>query len=577
MVSVNVINPKTREIFTIPVTNSGENHMICPVCSKDRKKKTNKCFSYNNLKGVGHCSHCDITLVVQRENENKAIFKPFKRPKWSNGTKVSDRALKWLQSRGISEKTVLKMDIGEGVVYMPQIDRETNVLKFPYFFNGECINIKYRDGAKNFRMESGAELIMYNLDNAVNAEQVVIVEGEIDCMSMVEAGYLNTVSVPNGAGGTNMSWLDHAMEVFKEETQFIIAVDNDPAGDKLKAELIRRLGAENCMIVVFKDCKDANDCLQKYGIQGIIESMSVASEVPMEGVFTSSDIDKEIDDFYHNGLPKGCKTGPAELDELCSFHLGYLSVFTGIPGMGKSEVVDFICTKLNVLYGWKVAYYSPENYPLQLHFSKIAEKLIGKPFEGYNKMNPVELDLAKRHFKDNFFFIKPEEDLSLDNILLHVRKLIRKKGIKIFVIDAWNKLEHMFQNSETQYISRELDRLTMFCEKNQVHLALVAHPTKMVKDKQTGLFEVPSLYNISGSAAFYNKCSLGFSIHRDKEGLTEVHVQKVKFKHWGQTGMCKLQWNRQNGRYSSPNYYDDTNWILEDVHQSNIFDGDAPF
>jgi twinkle protein len=514
--------------------------------------------------------------------ENNGNLKAFKRPKWSNGTNISDKGIKWLESRGISQKTAIKMKLGEGLVFMPQKGAEVNTIQFPYYFNGELINVKYRDGAKNFRMEAGAELIFYNIDSVLNADTVIIVEGEMDCLSMIEAGYEHCVSVPNGASATSMSWLDHAMDYFGEDKKYIIAVDNDSAGAVLRDELIRRLGDDCCSLVVFKDCKDANECLQKYGIQGIIESMSQAKEVPQSGVYTARDIEDRIDNFYRNGLPKGAKLGVEDMDRLCSWHPGYFSVITGIPGMGKSEVVDFVCCRLNVAHGWKIAYYSPENYPLELHFSKIAEKLIGKPFEGSGKMNLYDLEQVKTYFNDNFFFIKPEEDLSLDSILNHVRGLIRRKGIKMFVIDAWNKLEHMYTTNETQYISKELDKLAIFCEKYQVHLALVAHPTKMNKDKRTGETERPNLYSISGSAAFFNKCSLGICIHRDKEGLTEFEVQKVKFKHWGFPGLAKLTWNRVNGRYGHGQYYDDTNWLNRYSGEGLTYnfkdeDGDAPF
>lgn len=578
MNTLTVKDLKTGTEYQIQVTASGENHMPCPVCSHERKKKNAKCFSYNVSKGVGHCSHCDATLVSQRQIENKADFKPYKRPKWHNSTQLSDRLIKWLQGRGIGQKTALKMRLGEGLAFLPQKGVEVNCIQFPYFFREEVINIKYRDGEKNFKLETGAQLIAYNLDSVLDANTVIVVEGEMDCLSMVEAGYTNTISVPNGANAGSMTWLDHCLEVLSPDVKWVLGLDNDPPGNNLKAELIRRLGAENCSTVVFKDCKDANECLVKYGIQGIIESMSEAKDVPLSGIFTSTDIIQDIEDYFNNGLPRGCKIGNPQVDDLISFHPGHMSVWTGIPGMGKSEIVDYVCCRLNVMHGWKTAFYSPENYPLQLHFSKIAEKLVGKTFDGRDKINEVELRQAIKYFASNFYFIKPEDDLSLDSILSHVKILVKKKGINIFVIDAWNKIEHMFTTNETQYISKELDKLTIFCEKNQVHLALVAHPTKMMKDKATGLYEVPNLYNISGSAAFYNKCSLGVSVHRDKDGLTELHVQKVKFKHWGKTGMVKLAWNFHNGRYSTPGeYFDDTNWINKSVQTSFDDLGDAPF
>jgi twinkle protein len=385
----------------------------------------------------------------------------------------------------------------------------------------------------------------------------------MDCLALYECGFKNVVSVPNGAGlgKINFDYLDNSIDSFSEDTQFILAVDNDQAGQNLQNELARRLGFENCTYVRFKDCKDANDCLIKYGIQGVTEAMNAAKEFPIEGVFNANDIEEEIYSYYNNGLPKGSGIGMAEIDNLIRFQEGYLTTITGIPGHGKSEFLDFILCKLNVSHEWKTALYSPENHPLELHFSKFAEKITGKSFEGVNRMSPADLRQMIDYHAKNFFFINPKENFTLDNILDSVRSLVRKKGIKAFVIDAWNKLDHQYTTSETKYISEQLDKIVMFCERNKVHCFLVAHPTKISKNRDTGLYEVPNLYSISGSANFYNKTANGLTVYRNYEtGQTEVYIQKVKFKHWGQTGCVHLGWDSTNGRYfkDTPNY---DNWI----------------
>ena len=94
-----------------------------------------------------------------------------------------------------------------------------------------------------------------------------------------------------------------------------------------------------------------------------------------------------------------------------------------------------------------------------------------------------------------------------------------------------------------------------------VHLFLVAHPTKVMKDKKTGLIEVPNLYSISGSANFYNKTSNGITVYLNRQtNKSEIHIQKVKFKHWGQVGMVEMFWDKFNGRYYEQ-CPDRENWI----------------
>lgn len=558
-----VIDLKTKEVYQITVTKNGENQQVCPVCSHTRTKKTDKCFSFNLLKGAGKCNHCGAVLVEKRDLLIKTARIEYKRPLFKNCTQYSNKAKEFFTARKISEKTLLELKVTESVEWMPKAGKEVPTINFNYFRYGELINVKYRAAGKDFKLAKDAELIFYNLDCVFDNDTIIIVEGEMDCLAMYEAGYKNVISVPNGAtlGKCNLEYLDNCIELFSEDIKFILAVDNDAAGNNLQNELGRRLGFENCTFVKFKDCKDANECLIKYGINGIIESMQDKKEFPIEGVFNAVDIKDSILNFYKNGLPKGVGIGMGEIDSFIRFQEGYLTTITGIPGHGKSEFLDFILCRLNISHGWKTALYSPENMPLELHFSKFAEKMIGKPFEGHDRINDIELNRMIDYHSDNFYFINPSENFTLENILSSVKALIRKKGIKAFVIDAWNKLDHKYTTSETKYISEELDRIVLFCQRNNVHCFLVAHPTKIMKNKDTGMYEVPNLYSISGSANFFNKTANGITVYLNKEtGMSEIYIQKVKFKHWGQTGCVHLNWDYRNGRYykGTPNY---DNWL----------------
>jgi twinkle protein len=558
-----VIDLKTKKEYTIEPNKTGENTMTCPECSPNRKKKTDKCFGYNVQKGAGRCNHCGIVLVEKKEFESKRTEIEYKRPLFKSSSKYSDDVIKFFTARLISEKTLLELNITEAIEWMPKNKAEINTINFNYFRLGELINVKYRGKNKDFKLFKDAELIFYNLDALINNDTVIIVEGEMDVCAMYEAGYKNVISVPNGCtekGNINMDYLDNCIEFIDESTKFILALDNDIVGNRLKDELARRLGYENCYTVTFKDVKDANDCLIKYGIQGIIESLSDKKEFPIIGVFDANDIKDDIYNYYNNGLPSGCGIGMAEMDKYLKFQEGYLTTITGIPGHGKSEFLDFLLCRLNISHGWKTALYSPENHPLELHFSKFAEKMIGKPFEGINRLSPLDLTNMIEYHAKNFYFINPENNFKLENILDSVKQLVRKKGVKAFVIDAWNKLDHQYTANETKYISEQLDKITRFCEINKVHCFLVAHPTKIRKDDK-GNYEIPNLYSISGSANFYNKTANGITVYRNFDtNTTEIHIQKVKFKHWGETGCIHLAWNRDNGRYykGTPN---NDNWL----------------
>lgn len=566
---MNIICKENRTEYILDIKGTPtEEKLLCPVCSNDRKKKTLKCLSWNNQNNLGKCHHCGAAFYLKKEKEKDFIYE---KPVWKNKTDLPDVIVKWFEERKIKQEILKKLKITNGLEFMPQIGKEVNTIQFNYFRDSELINIKYRDNQKNFKLYKNAELIFYNIDATKYHEEIIIVEGEIDCLSMIQAGYENTVSVPNGANlsKNNLQYIDNSIDLLAGK-KIIIAVDNDLAGRKLREDISERFGKENCEYIEFKDCKDANECLIKYGIQGIIESCSQPKQFPLEGVFTIKDFENEIDDMYINGLDKGVSTG------IEGFNLnivkGYITTVTGVPSHGKSDWLDNICLHLKINHDWKGAFYSPENKPTQLHFSKMARKLIGKHWDGTGRISDSEKELVKKYLDKSFWFIKPEKDFTLQSILNKVRNLQLRHGIDFFVIDAWNKLEHRHNDKQTDYIGRAMDELALFCEANNLHCFLVAHPTKMPK-KENGKYEVPTLYNIAGSANFYNKTDNGVCVYRDFDtGITRVFIQKIKFDHWGSDSYCDYNYELNSKRYfvigSNPDY---SNWITKKEKQTEIY------
>jgi twinkle protein len=531
---------------------TGQVYTICPKCSHERKKKTDKCLGVNLDKQVWHCNHCNWKgwLPKQIAIDEKVYVKP----EWKNKTDLSDKAIKWFEKRGLDQKTISDWKISEGVEWMPQTQKDENTIQFNYFDeNEELINIKYRDARKNFKLHKDAKLIFYGLNLFKFDLNAFLVEGEVDALSMYKSGYKNVLSVPNGANvsNNNLQYFDYISERFNETPTIYLCFDNDNAGRQLTEEFATRLGKEKCKLVTFKDCKDANECLQKYGIQGIIESIQDAKDYPLEGVFTIQDMENEIFDLYENGLDRGVNIGFDKFDRLLTFVKGYITTITGIPGHGKSDFVDEMVIRLMLGHGWKTAFFSPENKPTKLHFSKLARKIIGKSWDSQyrNRMNDMEVKMAMKSMNEKVWFIKPEKDFTLESILEHIKNLKIRFGLDAFVIDAWNKLEHKYNQSETKYIGESLEKLSIFCEQYNLHCFLVAHPRKINKDKQTGKYEIPNLYDIAGSSNFYNKTDNGISVYRTFENKTFVYVQKVKFSHWGTIGQSEYTYDLSSGRY----------------------------
>lgn len=547
-----IISLETKQQYEISPNKNGENISICPECSHNRKpqNKRKKCFSWNEEKKTGYCNNCNAKFV---EYKPFKTTKEYKVPEWKNKTELSNKAVKYFESRMISQSTLVKMKIYSDNEYI-QEHGNVEVMQFPYFFNEKLVNIKSRGPLKSFKFVSECELIFYNLDSVLKYDEIIITEGEFDCLSFIQIGFENCISVPNGGGKKTLPFLDDYIELF-DNKQIYIATDNDLPGIELRNELIRRFGSERCKIVLFKDCKDANEYLIKYGGLELAETIKNAFELPVEGIVN---INNQYDDIYNlflHGLQKGKGILIDDIDKIVSWETSRLAVWTGIPGHGKSEVLDWFNCLLNIHHGWKVAYFSPENYPIKYHYAKLASKIIGRPFKsGYIDNDTFEE--AFQYIQENFFFIYPEEDMTFKNIIEKAKYTVKKYGVKILVIDPYNKIEHLREKgeTETEYVSRFLDSISIFMKKYDVLVHLVAHPRKMDKDG-TKKFERPTLYDINGSANFYNKCDYGISIYRDKqEQQTEIHFLKVKFRHLGEGGTVIKRYNYNNGRYEDLNF-----------------------
>src|ERR1035437_4851561 len=184
MSDINGFEIEKRNQYNLP---ENAKHTTCPLCSESRKKKTEKCATLFCDTGLGFCSHCGERFQLHTYKK-KADIKPYVKPEWKNNTELSDKVTKWFEGRGISQFTLRMMKITEGTEWMPQTKKPENTIQFNYFRNGELINIKYRDGAKNFKLVKDAERIFYNLDSCHISKDIIIVEGEIDCLSFVEVG-----------------------------------------------------------------------------------------------------------------------------------------------------------------------------------------------------------------------------------------------------------------------------------------------------------------------------------------------------------------------------------------------------
>ena len=535
----------------------GKTQGVCPNCSHNRKPKNkkNKCASYDWERGLGTCHNCNTTFQLHTYLRKGDTEKVYVRPDAIDVVdpeELGSKVYQWFKTRGISQQTLNDLNITEGSEYMPQTGKHENTIQFNYMMGNELINIKYRDGHKNFKLYKGAEKIFYNINSVVGFDQVYIVEGEMDVLSFHEAGIFNVVSVPNGAtiNNNNLDYLDNCIDYFLDKEKIIIAVDQDEAGEALQQELIRRLGAEICYIINFQDVKDANEYLLKYGKEKLRETASNSKPVPLENVTTFKDIENEVADFVKNGFKPGYQIGIRNFDDIFSTYTSQFITVTGIPSSGKSDFVDQMVVGYNINYNWKTAFASPENAPTYLH----AHKLLRKFWQGMptrHDINGEKWNKLSQHVDDNFFFIDMER-YTLESVLRKGAELVKRKGIKCLVIDPFNKIRDTETKTEdvNRYTMEYLTKIETFCKKYDTLVFIIAHPTKMYRDKE-GNIEEPTMYNIKGGGEWYDASYHGILVHRDYENKTvKAKILKVKFQNLGENGAeAHFRWEPKSGSF----------------------------
>jgi len=527
----------------------------CPLCSHTRKPKNQKaqCASYDWERGLGTCHNCDTTFQLhtyQRKGSSERVYVRPETP--ANFNEVSTNVETWFGTRGISKQTLRDLHVSEGSEFMPQTGKQENTIQFNYFMGDQLINVKYRDGRKNFKLFKGAEKVFYNINSIVGYDNCVIVEGEMDVLALHEAGIPNAISVPNGAtlNNNNLDYLDNCIDYFDDKTRIILAVDADEPGQMLQRELVRRLGAEVCYIIDFNGNKDANDYLLEHGAESLRNAIHSARPVPLENVSTLKDVEDELRDFVKNGFKPGFQIGLKNFDKIFSTYTGQFITVTGIPSSGKSDFVDQMVVGYNNNYGWKTAYASPENQPVYLH----AHKLMRKHWQDMPNVGDIGNDKWQQvtnHVNDNYFFIDMDK-YSLEAVLRKGAELVKRKGIKCLVLDPFNKIRDVDAKSDdvNRYTMDYLAKIEAFCKKYDVLTFIVAHPTKMYKT-QDGKIEEPTMYNIKGGGEWYDASYHGLLVHRDYEAkTTKVKVLKVKFQNLGENGgESHFTWEPRSGSF----------------------------
>lgn len=545
----------------------------CPACAKDRKKKHTKTLSVTVAGDdvLYQCWHCNLSGKYTRRRAvdfvKRSNVKAISIPKESDPSVID----KYLLKRGIDPVSVYGFNLVSGTKFFNG-EGELDAIGFVY---GDDEAVKWRSVQGKHFTQDGAAQTLWGIERVEEkAKQLVIVEGEIDCLAMVCAAVPNSCSVPNGAPqkvsnrrvdpseDKKFGYVWRAKKEIEAAERIVLAVDRDEPGEALAEELARRIGRAKCYRVQWPDgCKDANDALINLGADKLQELVDKAEPMPLQGVYSADEYGDDIADLYQQGLMGGVSTGIPSVDDLMTIVPGQLSIITGLPGSGKSSFVDQIMHNLAENENWKFAVASFEN-PVPIHIAKLSELHIGKPFfEGpTERMTYDESQEALGWVNEHFLFLdqKDGEPTTIDSILDRAKQAVMRLGVRGLVIDPYNYITPAIRSTDNEHqgINLMLTRMLSFARAHDVHIFFVAHPAKMMTGPD-GETAVPMGMNISGSASFFAKADMGFTIHR-RASTVELHVWKCRFKWVGGIGMVELDYDLPTGRYKEKSFdFDD--------------------
>jgi twinkle protein len=479
-------------------------------------------------------------------------------------TKLLDRLtpkhLEILQARGIEGETLAR----HGVVSSARSDGDW--IGIPYVSDGRVVNHKYRTiaGDKRFYQDAGTPKQFWNLDVLKDASlkdhPVIITEGEMDAMIAIQSGFPRTLSVPDGAPpeaiGENpdsrkYTFVEDARRLLADVREIILATDGDGPGVNLMNDLAIRLGKARCKFVRYpKETKDFNEAFLKYGQKAISAIVARAEWCRVDGIYRMSQLPPVTDLKLHTlGMPV--------MDDHYRLRLTDFCLVTGIPSHGKSAWITEIGCRMVKRHDWTVAFASFEQQP-QRDFRRNLRTYYHSKRVVYQ--SPEEIDEADGWIDRHFSFIVPNEDddVNLEWVLDRARASVVQHGANMVAIDPWNEMDHSRPRdmSLTEYTGFAIKEFKRLARSMNIHLIVAAHPAKQQR-REDGTFQIPSLYDVSDSAHWYNKPEVGMVVHRENKDRTVIRIAKSRYHDQiGTPGDVNVSFSTETNHYT----------VLEDQH-----------
>lgn len=412
----------------------------------------------------------------------------------------------YFEQRKISRETLDALDVRQ--------DSEGNVVFNYYDTNDVLTMVKYKPSHKVqhgqakcwCQQNSDTAPLLFNMNRINVNSPLLICEGEPDCLSAIEAGFKNAVSVP--LGSSNLHWIDENLEWLDQFESIIICADNDDAGVKMQKECVPRLGSWRTKVVDIpaipigntgRVTKDLNEILYVCGKDKVLELILDAKDSPVPSVADLSDVEPtEYEDV--NGVTTGLK---AIDDELMRLFFGTLTIVSGQPGSGKSSLLtQLACNSLdNDISTWLFSGELPNGVE-KSWFNYIfagprnITDAISRRGNPYKKISTTTLAEINKTYKGRWHIYRDDYDNTLDKLIASMTDTVRKYGARCLILDNFMCIDTETSEEELRSQTDTIKKLIEFAKKYQVAVILVCHPRKMDAGTNVGIYDIAGTSNI---------------------------------------------------------------------------------
>lgn len=475
--------------------NSGDELCLknCPFCGRADWR-----FFINNTTGLFKCHHasCDekgnFYLLKRGMGDLDPAVRPLKltppapakkpRPladiaKYEAALAQDQDGLRYLVERGLTIDTAQAWHLG-----LKQDENGVKWLMIPYVVGGQIVDVKYRSlppAPKAYRRLGGESILFggHELLPTKGHATLYLVEGELDALTLWQRGYRPVVSTTTGAGGFKPEWYD-AIKAFDPET-IIVCYDNDPAGQKGAANLIKKFDDRRVLNVELADAKDVNEFFTKHDNKDFDDLIIGAQPTEVENVYSCRSVlnDLETQLFLGSEAFEGVQSQFTDINDMIAggYWNGQLVTLSGTSGTGKTS---FVLQELH-----RFATQGIPSYLLCLEMPRmmIMRKLIEHRF------NIPMLKLTLENVQNCRRYLEPlplyfgDSIGDLDDVERTIRAAVKRYDLKIL---AFDNLNYFVRSTDrvTQEIARVTKRMKELAVDLNIPIIMIAQPRKFDDD-----------------------------------------------------------------------------------------------